>query len=122
MSEGPISLGERLRILEQRLEHAESQVVALRGHMAHRSAEESCTLALMDDVVMPMLLVLSGPQHRLRLQRYLSGALGVLHGSLQLDDLLREDMSERIRGWLRAVVAIPEWEPLGYEERHPDAQ
>jgi hypothetical protein len=113
MAREPESLGARLRGLE-------AEMARLRSDIAQRDAELAVVIGLLDEFVIPMLLRTAGEPLRSEMQHHLAGALRLVSDRLHHPDTFREDALEHVRGWMRAVDAVPDWSALDYDARHPE--
>jgi hypothetical protein len=92
----------------------------LRADLAQRDAELAVVIGLLDEFVMPMVLRTAGEPLRPEMQHHLASALRLVSERLHSPDTLREDALEHVRGWKRAVDAVPDWSVLDYDARHPE--
>lgn len=115
----PSSLLRRLTALERRiveLEDNERKSAAQAGNARHQGIFHEM---LLDDVVLPMLLLFGGQGGKTALLDALQAVKERLPDHPGIPGAVARYYEADLQGWQNAVLAIPDWHPLSFEERYP---
>lgn len=116
----PSALLRRITELEQRIgemEERERRSAAKAWNARHQAIFNSM---LFEDVVFPMLLQIGGLPHKANILNALQVIIERLPDHPGIPGPVQRYYDADVRGWQNAAAAIPEWQPLQYEDRRPD--